>query len=146
MKLKHSIALFACLTSCVPKPPNVPVCKHLNQRIGTNIKTGHLVLIPSPTCMNNIKEPECGYCTYILNEKSFFVGEKKENHFNGKPWSQLKAESILVPAKESYAPLSAYIINSCKQMNCNDDVTKFKVKLDFLTLGEHERPQTPEHD
>lgn len=82
--------------------------------------------------MKEIGEVECGHCTYIVSGKEIFVGENQKTFLNGKPWSQLKIESILVPAQESYAPLSSYIINSCKKMNCSDDVTRFKIKVDTL--------------
>lgn len=67
-----------------------------------------------------------------MSGKIIFVGEDEKNHFNGKPWSQLQSQSILVPAEESYAPLSTYIINSCKAANCSDDITRFKVKIDAV--------------
>lgn len=98
--------------------------------------TGHLLLSPSPTCKKEIGEVECGRCTYIVSGKVFFVGEAVKTHFNGKPWSQLRKESILVPAKESYAPLATYMINSCKALNCSDDVTRFKVKIDDVNSVE----------
>lgn len=50
-----------------------------------------------------------------------------------KPWSQVRRESIYLPAEESYAPLSAYIINQCKKSNCNAQVDAFKVKLGVLS-------------
>lgn len=37
-----------------------------------------------------------------------------------------------MPAQESYAPLSAHIINSCIQLKCDKEVTKFKVKVNVL--------------
>lgn len=49
-----------------------------------------------------------------------------------KPWSQVQAEAINCPAEECYAPLSAFIINTCQQDHCSDQVTRFKVKLDQL--------------
>ncbi len=67
-----------------------------------------------------------------MSQKEVYVGEQKTHLFNGKPWSQLKTESIYLPAKESYAPLVTYIINQCKQNNCSDQVDKFKVRLDEL--------------
>lgn len=78
--------------------------------------------------MEKINEPECGHCTRIVSGIEFYVGEKKL--FNEKPWSQLKMESVYVPSKESYAPLAAYMINACKKMRCQDEVTRFRTKLD----------------
>lgn len=82
--------------------------------------------------MAKIGEPECGHGTYIMSGKEIFVGESPKTFFNKKPWSQLRRESILVPAVESYSPVSKYIINSCEKMGCNDQVQRFKVKLDSL--------------
>lgn len=80
--------------------------------------------------MEKIKEPECGHGVSIVTGTEIFVGEK--TLFNKKPWSQLKRESIYVPAVESYAPITEYIINSCKQANCNDQVDAYRVKLNSL--------------
>lgn len=82
--------------------------------------------------MEKIVEFECGHGVFIMSGREVWVGENKENWFNGKPWSQLKRESILVPAVESYAPLSTYIINSCAKNNCDAEVDRFKVKIDEL--------------
>jgi hypothetical protein len=132
LKFLLSIILSLSLTNCTPKPPDVPVCEHLKQRLTTDPVTGHLILKASPVCMKEIGEVECGHCTYIVSGKEIYIGENEKFHLNKKPWSQLREESILMPAEESYAPVATYIINSCKKMNCSDDVTRFKVKLDSL--------------
>lgn len=125
------MSLFGLLLSaCVPNPPDVPVCERLTQRLAKDPKTDHLILTPSPTCMEKIGEPECGHCTYIVSGKEVYIGEKK--FLGKKPWSQIQRESVLVPAKESYAPLARYIIDSCEKMNCNDDVQRFRVKVETL--------------
>lgn len=122
-----------CLASnCTPKPPDVPICKHLRQFIGKDPVTEHMILKPSPRCWKEIQENECGVCTFIVTGKQIFVGEKKEHWYNDKPWSMLRAQSLLAPAVESYAPLSEYIVNSCQKMGCDDKVTGFKVKIDGL--------------
>jgi len=82
--------------------------------------------------MKQIGEPECGHCVWVVEGQEAFLGEGRGHWWNGKPWSQLRRESVYLPAQESYAPLATYIINACKKMNCSDDVTKFKVKLDSL--------------
>lgn len=69
-----------------------------------------------------------------MSGREVYVGEKDK--LNGKPWSQLKMESVLLPATESYAPLAAYIINACKKSGCSKDIEKFKVKLDSLELSQ----------
>jgi hypothetical protein len=125
------ISLWLLGSACGPKPPNIPVCKDLKQRL-VSVSTGHLILSANPVCFKEIGEVECGRCTYIVSGKIFFIGEQKKNEFGGKPWSQIRRESILIPSKESYAPLAAYLINSCKKMGCSDEVTRFKVKIDSL--------------
>ncbi len=80
--------------------------------------------------MAAIKEVECGHGVSIVKGREIYVGEK--TLFSGKPWSQLKKESVYVPAVESYSPLATYIINTCKKDNCNDDLTRYKVKIDSL--------------
>ncbi len=118
--------------SCAPKPPDVPACEHLAQRLTTDPVTGHLLLSPSPTCLREIQEPECGHCVFIVSGNEMFVGENNGHWFNGKPWSVLRQQSVYLPAEESYAPLAEYIINACKKMGCSEDVTKFKSRLGFL--------------
>ncbi len=121
------------LLSCTQQPPDVPVCENLTSHLGTDPETGHIVLRPSPACSKAIGEAECGHCVWIMSKKEYFVGENPKYHLGKKPWSQIKRESIYVPAVESYAPLSAYIINACKQMNCDSEVDRFKIKLDSLS-------------
>lgn len=127
-----SIFLLVFLIGCAAVPPDVPVFENLQQRLSTDPATGHLLLTPDPICMAKIQETECGHGVYIMSGKEVFVGENTVLMPSKKKWSQLKAEAILIPAVESYAPLVAYIINSCKQNNCNDQVDAFKVKLDSL--------------
>lgn len=132
-KKKWLLLLFLLLlVSCAVSPPDVAVFENLTQHLSTDPKTGHLILKPSPACLKAIGEFECLHGIYILSKREIFVGENKLHWFHGKPASQMKRESILVPAEESYAPLATYIINSCKKMNCDDQVTRFKVKLDEL--------------
>jgi hypothetical protein len=117
----------------VSAPPDVVVWTPLEQRMSVDPVTKHILIRPSPLCMEKIKEPECGQGVGIMSGKEYVVGEK--HLFSGKPWSQLRAESIMCPAKECYAPLSNYIINQCKANNCNEEVNKFKVKLDAIKFG-----------
>lgn len=83
--------------------------------------------------MKAIGEPECGHCVFIVSGKELFLGEKEPNLLNGKPWSKLRQQAVYLPAQESYAPLSTYIINACKKMGCNTDVDRFRVKLNSLS-------------
>ncbi len=132
MKCSILVILCASLISCAVKPPDVFVFKELKQQLVIDESNNHLVLEPSPACMKAIEEPTCGYGVSIVSGKQIFVGENPETFFNNKPWSQVKEESVLLPAVESYAPLSVYIINSCKKMNCDSEVTRFRIKFDNL--------------
>ena len=82
--------------------------------------------------MKQIGEVECGHGVYIVSGKQIFVGENAPWLFNGKKWSEIKNQSIYVPAVESYAPLATYIINECKSKECNDQIDRFKVDLGNL--------------
>lgn len=126
--------LLSCLilSACTPHPPDVFVFENLAQRISTDPVSGHLILTPSPTCMKQVNEPECGHGVAIVSGQEIYVGEGKEHQFKGKPWSILKQQSVYVPAAESYAPLSTYIVDSCKKMGCDDQIDEFKAKLDSL--------------
>lgn len=142
-QFKFLILLILCcfllgIDACSPQPPDIYAFEHLGSRVTTDAKTGHLILSPSPTCMQQIQESECGRGVSIVSGKEIFVGEQNAHLFNGKPWSKVRDESIYLPAVESYAPLATYIINSCKKMGCSSDVDKFKVKLNFLNVIENE--------
>lgn len=132
LKLPLLMLLLVLLANCDGKIPDVPACKHLKQRLAKDPATGHLVLKASPTCWKEIGEVECGRCKWIMSEKIQFVGENPKTWLNGKPWSQLHDEAILLPAEESYAPLSSYAINTCAKVKCDAEVSKFKVKADWL--------------
>lgn len=127
------VSLCALLLSgCSVTPPDVPACEPFIEHQSLDPISGHVLLKASPTCMKQIGERECGHCVFIMSGKEIFIGEDPKTWFKGKPWSQLRAESVLMPAEESYAPLAAFVINACKKMNCSADVTRFKVKLDSL--------------
>lgn len=127
------ILLSFLVISCTPKPPDVPVCENLPQRLVSDPETDHLMLQASPTCEKQIGEVACGHCTYIVSGKEIYIGERAPNLLNGKSWSQIKLESVYVPAVESYGPLSDYIIDSCKKMKCDKQVDAFKVKINSLS-------------
>lgn len=136
-----SAILFLSLTDCASKPPpDVFAFKHLKQQLTVD-ETGSMKLRPSPICMKEIGEFECGYGVSIMTGREVFVGNSKNHLFNGKTWDEIVEESIFLPSEESYSPLSAHIINSCKAMHCSDEVGKFKVKLDKLQRDEDVRPK-----
>jgi len=126
------IASCASLSNCATKPPDVPVCEDLVPRLSQDKETGHIVQTASPTCAREVGEISCGHCVLVVSGREFFVGEGKDHLLNGKPWSQIKASSVLLPAVESYAPLAEYVLDSCKRVNCDSDVTRFTVKLDAI--------------
>lgn len=132
MKYLLSILSLLLVTSCTIKPPDVPVCENLTQHLVIDPVTEHLVLVPSPTCKKQINEIECGHCTYIVSGKEIYVGEGATHLLNGKTWTRIKLESIYVPSAESFGPLSDYLINSCKKMNCDQQIEAFKIKLNSL--------------
>lgn len=126
------ILLGSLINGCAPQPPDVFVFESLEQHLTTDSMTGHTVLSPSPACMTQIQEPACGHGVSIMTGREIFVGEGPLHLMNNKPWSVLKSQSVYLPATESYAPLATYVINACEKMGCNDQVAKFKVKLDSL--------------
>lgn len=132
LKCTLLLILLWSLTSCATKPPDIAVFEYLTQHLGKDPETGHILLRPSPACMKAIQEAECGHGVYIVSGKEIFIGEKAPNLFNGKTWTEIKSSSVYLPAKESYAPLVTYIINSCKKANCDEQVDKFKIKIDSL--------------
>lgn len=120
-------------TACTPEPPDVPAFESLTQRLVTDPITGHLLLSPSPTCIEKIGEAECCHGVFIMSRKEIFVGEGPFALYNGKGCKELLAESVHLPAKESYAPLATYIINACKKMNCNSQVDRFLIPINMLS-------------
>ncbi len=133
MKFRPLILLLSwAISACIPKPPDIFVFENLAQHLATDPVTTHLVLTPSPTCMKQIGEMECGHGVAIVSGKEVYIGDGPTHLFSGKSWTQVKLESIYLPAVESFGPLSEYIINACKKMNCNKQVDAFKVKTDSL--------------
>lgn len=120
------------LTSCATSPPDVYAFKPLDERLSVDPASGHTIWSPDPICEEKIQEPSCAYGVSIVTGTEIYIGELPAHQFNKKPWSQLREESVMLPSVESYAPLAAFIINTCKQDNCNDQVDAFKVKLDSL--------------
>ena len=138
-----AILLWLLTNGCAtPQPPDVFVFENMEQRFTTDPKTGHTILTPSPACEAAIGEMSCGHGVSILTGAEVFVGENSNHLFKNKKWSELRAESVYVPAVESYAPLSTYIINSCNKMGCNTQVDQFTIKLDSLNgvLGAIQNP------
>lgn len=132
-KLTPLILLCFLLIDCAHAPPDVPVCQGLSERLYKDPVTAHLIYAPNPVCIKQTGEASCGHCTYIVSGKQVYVGSKAPYLLDKKPWLKIVAESVLVPSVESYAPLSAYIINACEQLNCSADVTRFKVQVDSVT-------------
>lgn len=110
-------------------------------------RTDGFVERPNPVCMAKIGEASCGYCVFTITEKEIFVGELPKNRFNKKGWKELKRKSVLFPAQESYAPLKAFAINSCKEMGsvgpC-ENIAQWRVKLDSLDSISAIMPTKPE--
>lgn len=129
-----SAILLCCQISCatIPPPPDIYVFEYLEQHLSTDPVTMHLILTPSPTCMAQVGEAECGHGVSIISGKEVFVGEAKAVQFKGKPWSMLKSESVFMPAVESYAPLATYLINTCRKFRCSNELNAFRVKLNAL--------------
>src|ERR1700723_168340 len=101
LKLKRwllFVILSCSLTSCTQsQPPDVYVFEALDQQVTMDPDTHHMLLTPSPTCMAQIQEPECGHGVSIISGKELFVGELPAHRYNGKAWSAIIAESIYVP-------------------------------------------------
>jgi len=130
------LAIFSIgLNSCVT-PPNMVGCRNLAPKKESKFikDLGRTVTIDrmNPVCKKEINEAECGFCTYSIDTRIKYVGEKKANWLYGKPWSQIKREAGLIPA-EDLARLKAYIINTCKNTGqCDKAVSNWRTKLDSL--------------
>lgn len=111
---------------------DVPVFEDMQPRVITDSMNQHLMMIPDPVCQKEIGEIACGHGVFIVSGKEIFIGEAPAHMYKGKPWSVLKEQSIYVPAVESFAPIEQDLINMCAKNSCNDQVDKFRVKLDSL--------------
>lgn len=141
MQKKQRLRLFAILfcslmPSCATVPPDAPAFHELEERIEYDPITNHVFKRPSPECEKAIQEPSCGYGVYMISGKEVFIGNAKGHDLNGKTWDQIKAESVLLPAQESFAPLADYVINSCEQTHCNEQIDRFRV-LEGNLHGRH---------
>lgn len=132
---KVFFALIALsLNSCVSVPPDGPVCRPLIERVieqkdafGVITK----VVRPNPKCMKACGEPRCGFCVWMMSDRTQYVAEAKKFHLYGKPWSQIQQESTIVPS-EFMARLNAHLIKVCKETNCDQQVNRWRVKWDSL--------------
>jgi len=128
--------LFALGLSGCSSPPDVPLCRELLPKVieekdifGVPTKR----IVPNPVCMEQLKEPVCGRCTWTISDKTQYVGESKASSLFGQTWSQVKNTSLLTPS-DSIAKIKAYIINECKKNgSCEEDITRWKVKLDIFS-------------
>lgn len=85
-KLKKSVwKSFAILSwsliSCATKPPDVFVFENYAQHLATDPVTQHLMLVPSPLCMEKLQEAECGHGVSIITGQEIFVGEGTQANF-----------------------------------------------------------------
>lgn len=123
------------LSACSHAPPDVPFVRQLKTKtVVTELPDVGKIIDerPNPVCMKEIGERECGFVVWTVSNKTQYVGERKENHLNGKPYSVLKREGILTPP-ETIAKVKAFILNICKDTGrCSGDITRWRVKLDSL--------------
>ncbi len=128
------ISLLSLLSSCAIKPPDGPVCRPLNaKRIVTKDPFGIPVekIRPNPVCIAEIGEPECGRCTWTISDRVKFIGESEDHHLYGKPWSLIKIEAVIMPS-EYFAGLKSYIVKSCKELKCDDQIPRWRIKVDSI--------------
>lgn len=137
------MSFLILLSSCASKPPNVPGCRRLAAKYEVvydvfGIPTTNVY--PNPVCMKEIKEIECGRCAWSLEKKEQYVGEAKETWLYGKPWSQLTHEAVIIPS-EAYAKIKTYMINSCKEQNCDKVIAGWRIKLDAWDSAGNTNPK-----
>ncbi len=90
--------------------------------------------------MDKLGEPECGFCQFLISNNPTYIGtysiyqhgKRRALEVGEKNWPQLKSKAVILPARESFAPLKAYTINLCKSTNCDKTVTDWRLKLDSL--------------
>lgn len=92
------------LSNCAT-PPDVPVCTEL---------------IPNKKA----------YCTFTISDKEFMLDNSTNLYpISKKTLTQIKTESLLVPAT-SYAEIKGYILKACKKHNdCKGDIGKWQRKM-----------------
>ena len=125
--MRHLLISCALLGSGCIELPDVPACRDIPSRVVN--REGRVFVEASPLCWEHTQELSCGHCVYIKSGREVFVGESEKTRLFGKKWSELRDQSVLLPAAESYAPLSVYLINSCKRLKCDGSVEKFLVKI-----------------
>jgi len=134
-QMKVFFALTALLlSSCVSVPPDGPVCRPLVERVIEQKDAFGVVtkiVRPNPKCMKSCGEARCGYCVWMMSDRTQYVGEDKKFWLYGKPWSQIQQEATVVPS-EFMARLNAHMIKACKESGCDQQVNKWRVKWDSL--------------
>lgn len=140
LKLRLPSALLSAISLCLgingcatlPAPPDIFVFERLDTHLSIDPVTGHQILAPSPTCMQQIQEMSCGHGVSIMTGAEIYVGDAAGHGWKNKTWTELKQESVHLPAVESYAPLSTYMINACAKFKCNANLDAFRVKINSL--------------
>lgn len=138
-KLKLWKWLLFAILSCsaincasIPPPPDIFVFERLDQHLSVDPATGHKILAPSPMCMKMLQELSCGHGVAMMSGTEIYVGDAPNHGWKGKTWTEIKSESVHVPAIESFAPLETYLINTCRKFKCNSQLDAFRIKLDSL--------------
>lgn len=125
------------LSGCITKPPNILVCRDLQERpIWTKDDLGMEIIHynANPVCTKELAESSCGFCIRIISNEVQYIGNKPEHNSNKKSWNDIKSSAVLIPT-DSYAELKAYVINSCKKnKDCQDDVDSWRLKLEKLEM------------
>lgn len=107
--MRKLLLLTLLMTACTAVP-DVPVCVELTDVT----KVGNTSLISHK-----------GWCAWTLTNKEQFVDEDT-NLLDGKKWSLVKSQSLLVPA-DSWAKIKSYIQKNCKKnKDCDEYLGKWE--------------------
>ena len=134
--MRNLSVLFVLILNvgCV-KPPDVWVCRDLTEKVVITedaFGVEEMNLRGNPVCLSEIKENRCGYCVRSISGTHTYVGEDSTHQLEGKKWSEMRIDSVMLPA-DSYAALKEFIINSCKKSNqCAEGIAKWRTNLELL--------------
>lgn len=118
---KLLIVLF--LTGCATRPPDTEVCVEL--------------------------DPSRGFCTFTISDREFYIDENNPHDFqdgNGpQTWWSIRPAMVMVPPG-SYAKLKSYVVKTCKQQKCDQQIGAWERRVKKLDEKIEERDGSPKQE
>lgn len=137
-------ASFGILVSCAA-PPDIPGCTAFPSKDYFVMRDMFIKLCgDDPACRTHVADwkkhfaewtvpSDSGVCLNLVSGKQTAVDPG--HSFNGKTWPDLVLKSVMLPAKESVAPLKTYIQDQCHQTKKCGSVGNWETTIKELDVN-----------